>query len=59
MIARIHNRNRSDNPLDFDEILTREPDYAELRRLLEASRIRDMPMMNHVYRENIKGFEVY
>jgi hypothetical protein len=57
LIARIHNRSRADNPLTFDQILAREKDYAETRRLLEASRIADTPMMNHVQAETITGFE--
>jgi hypothetical protein len=57
LISRIHNRNSAGNPLTFAEVLTREPKYAELRRLLEASRTRDMPLLNHVYEETVKGFE--
>jgi len=57
LIARIHNRNRQDNPLSFDEILKIEPDYAETRRLMEASRTTDMPLMKHISEETIKGFE--
>ena len=57
LISRIHNRERQDNPLTFDQVLAREPGYAEIRRLLEASRTTDMPLMNHVYEETVKGFE--
>ncbi|MCK5737174.1 MAG: hypothetical protein KAH21_11875, partial [Spirochaetaceae bacterium] len=57
LIARIHNKNRQDNPLDFDQILEFEPDYTETRRLLEASRTRDMPLINHIAEETLKGFE--
>ncbi|RKX77461.1 MAG: hypothetical protein DRP60_06450 [Spirochaetes bacterium] len=57
LIARIHNRDRTDNPLSFDQILNLEPDYRETRRLLEASRTKDMPMMNHIAEETLKGFE--
>jgi hypothetical protein len=59
IIARIHNRTRPDNPLSFDQILAREPDYAETRRLLEASRAGDMPLMLHFAREAAQGFERY
>ncbi len=57
LIARIHNRDRVDNPLSFDQILNLEPDYTETRRLLEASRTGDMPLMNHIAEETLKGFE--
>jgi hypothetical protein len=57
IIARIHNKDRKDKPLTFDQILQKEKDYAETRRLLEASRITDTPMMNHVLRETVAGFE--
>ena len=57
LISRIHNRDRQENPLTFDQILAREKDYTEVRRLLEASRTGDMPLMNHVYEETILGFE--
>ena len=57
VIARIHNKDRKDKPLTFDQILALEKDYAEIRRLLEASRITDTPMMNHVLRETVAGFE--
>lgn len=57
LIARIHNRDRKDNPLSFDQILNLEPDYTEIRRLLEASRTGDMPLMNHIVEETLKGFE--
>jgi len=57
MISRIHNRDRSENPLSFPEVLEKEDEYADLRRLLEASRTRDMPIIEHVYGETQKGFE--
>ena len=59
IIARIYNRTRQENPLSFDQILAREPDYAETRRLLEASRTEDMPMLLHFARETAQGFERY
>ncbi len=57
LIARIHNRDRQDNPLLFDQILILETEYAEIRRLLEASRTGDMPLMIHTSEETIRGFE--
>jgi hypothetical protein len=57
LIARIHNRDRQENPLSFDEILNLEPEYKETRRMLEASRTGDMPLIRHVAEETIKGFE--
>ncbi|MCK5251249.1 MAG: hypothetical protein KAJ98_14850 [Spirochaetaceae bacterium] len=57
LISRIHNRDRQDNPLTFDQILDREREYTETRRRLEASRTGDMPLMNHIYEETISGFE--
>jgi len=57
LIARIHNHNRQNDPLSFDQILKLEPDYSETRRLLEASRTGDMPLMNHVSEATLNGFE--
>ena len=48
MIARIHNRNRSSNPLGFTEILGIEEDYDNLRRRLEISKKKDMPLIRKV-----------
>lgn len=57
LIARIHNKNRKENPLMFDEILGIEKEYAEIRRLLEASRIGDMALMNYIHTTTLDGFE--
>lgn len=57
LISRIYNRDLQDDPLNFEEVLEREPVYTELRRLMEASRTKDMPLLNYVYKETIKGFE--
>lgn len=57
LISRIHNMDRAENPLTFSEVLTLEPRYAEIRRLMEASRTKDMPLLNYVYEETVKGFE--
>jgi hypothetical protein len=59
LIARIHNKDRSDNPLRFDQILALEPEYAALRQRLETSRTRDMPLMEYIHRETVAGFEGY
>ena len=56
MISRIHNIDRPANPLVFPEVLIRESEYEDLRRLLEASRTRDMPMMEHIVEESNLGF---
>ena len=57
LISRIHNKNRQENPLTFEEVLKLEPDYAETRRLLEASRTGDMPLIKHVSEATIEGFD--
>ena len=45
IVSRIHNKNRRSNPLAFDRVLSRESDYSNLRRLLEARRTADMPLI--------------
>jgi len=57
LIARMHNKNRKENPLMFNQILDIETEYAEIRRLLEASRIGDTALMNHIRAKTHDGFE--
>lgn len=58
MISRIHNIDRPSNPLVFPEVLIREPEYEDLRRLLEATRTRDLPLMEYIVDESIMGFSM-
>lgn len=56
ILSRIYNKDRKDEPLSFGEVLSQETEYAKLRQLLEASRIKDMPKIEHVLKETRKGF---
>ena len=56
MISRIHNRDRKNDPLTFDRILVLESEYDDLRRRLEVSRTKDMPMMLETAKEMDKRF---
>ncbi len=56
MISRIYNKDQQDDPLEFPLILTREKEYAELRRQVEASRTLDMPRMEHTIKSTRSGF---
>ena len=58
MISRIHNKDRKNDPLIFDRVLALESDYDDLRRRLEVSRTRDMPMMLETAKEMDKRFGV-
>ncbi len=57
MMSRIYNKGNKTNPLAFDKVLEQEAGYARLRRMLDARRIIDMPIVDHIYKANIKGFE--
>ncbi len=57
IIARIHNKERPEAPLLFDQILDREEEYADLRRSLENSRIKDFPVIKRIAKEVEDNFD--
>ncbi len=56
ILSRVYNKDRPEKPLMFGQVLEKEPEYRELRRLMEASRIRDMPKLKHVVNSTNKSF---
>ena len=57
VISRIHNKERVENPLTFDVVLSLEEEYEELRKKLDAKRISDTPMMQHILKNSQNGFQ--
>lgn len=58
IIARIHNKDRAENPLSFKQILAREKDYASLYRKMEGIRSRDLPMIERMIKDTQRKFQV-
>ena len=56
MMARIHNRTRADNPLDFETILQKEEDYQRIRSHLERIHTEEMPLILEVAEEINRNF---
>ncbi|MCG8452672.1 MAG: hypothetical protein MI717_05785 [Spirochaetales bacterium] len=57
VISRIHNKDRKENPLTFDVVLSLEEEYDQLRKKLDAKRISDTPMMQHILQNSQNGFQ--
>jgi len=56
VIADIYKKDGNQD-LTFDKILSQEKDYSDLRSKMEVFRTKDMPKIDHVYKETVKGFE--